>query len=110
MRFTLDYARTGLSAELPDDRVAGPLAIPPAACAPTGAPAGPAGAPGLPAPRAAAPCPPPPAPPPPPPAAAVADALARPTGSRPLAEVARGRKDACVLICDITRPVPNRLI
>src|SRR5205823_8013616 len=41
---------------------------------------------------------------------AVADALANPTASRPLAEVARGRKNACVLVCDITRPVPNRLI
>jgi nickel-dependent lactate racemase len=27
-----------------------------------------------------------------------------------LAELARGRKDACVVICDITRPVPNQLI
>src|SRR5207253_1472532 len=41
---------------------------------------------------------------------AIADALANPIGSRPLAEVARGRKDACILICDITRPVPNKLI
>ena len=28
----------------------------------------------------------------------------------PLRELARGRKDACILICDITRPVPNRTI
>src|SRR5690606_25120525 len=28
----------------------------------------------------------------------------------PLAELAKGRKSACVLICDITRPVPNKLI
>jgi nickel-dependent lactate racemase len=41
---------------------------------------------------------------------AIADAIANPIGSRPLAEVARGRKNACILICDITRPVPNRLI
>ncbi len=27
----------------------------------------------------------------------------------PLRELARGRKSACILICDITRPVPNRL-
>ena len=33
--------------------------------------------------------------------------LASPTGSPPLAELARGRKDACIVICDITRPVPN---
>jgi len=36
--------------------------------------------------------------------------LDRPTGTPSLAEVARGRKSACVVICDITRPVPNELI
>jgi nickel-dependent lactate racemase len=51
-----------------------------------------------------------PADPLPDPEAAVADALRRPTGTPPLAEVARGRRDACVLVCDVTRPVPNRLI
>jgi lactate racemase len=44
------------------------------------------------------------------PASAVAAAMQRPIGSRPLAELACGRKDACILICDITRPVPNRII
>jgi lactate racemase len=43
------------------------------------------------------------------PAAAVAQALAAPVDAAPLAELARGRRSACVLICDITRPVPNRL-
>ncbi len=43
------------------------------------------------------------------PRAAVAAALTAPTGSAPLATLARGRKSACILICDITRPVPNRL-
>lgn len=43
------------------------------------------------------------------PAAAIRDALAAPVGSAPLAELARGRKTACILICDITRPVPNGL-
>ncbi len=79
MRITLDYGRTGLPVELPEDRVVGPLAIrdvPPLAD----------------------------------PEIAVTEALARPIGSPPLAELARGRKNACVLICDITRPVPNRLI
>src|SRR5947209_8579073 len=79
MRITLDYGRTGLDVELPDDRLVGPLALRPAA------------------PLADS-------------AAAVADALARPIGTPPLAEVARGRKNACVLVCDITRPVPNRVI
>jgi nickel-dependent lactate racemase len=41
---------------------------------------------------------------------AAAQALQNPIGSRPLAELARGRKNACILVCDITRPVPNRLI
>src|SRR6516162_8059555 len=79
MRIRLDYGRTGLDVDLPDDRVVGPLAIRPA-------------------------------PPLADPDRAVADALANPIASRPLAEVARGRKNACVLVCDITRPVPNRLI
>src|SRR5215470_5017301 len=79
MRVTLDYGRTGLPVELPDERVVGPLAI-----------------------RAAAPLP--------DPRAAVEAALARPVGTPPLAEVARGRRNACILICDVTRPVPNRLI
>jgi len=42
--------------------------------------------------------------------AAIADALQNPIGARPLAELARGRRDACILVCDITRPVPNRLV
>jgi nickel-dependent lactate racemase len=79
MRVTLDYGRTGLEVELPDDRVVGPLAIRPAA--PLANPEG-----------------------------AIAEALAQPIGAPPLAEVARGRMNACILVCDITRPVPNRLL
>jgi nickel-dependent lactate racemase len=79
MRLKLDYGRTGLDVNLPDDRIVGPLEIRPA-------------------------------PPLADPAAALAGVLARPTGTAPLAELARGRKDACILVCDITRPVPNRLI
>jgi nickel-dependent lactate racemase len=79
MRIKLDYGRTGLDVELPDDRVVGPLAIRPA-------------------------------PPLVNPAAALDAALANPIGCRPLAEIARGRRNACILVCDITRPVPNRLI
>src|SRR5919199_2443468 len=44
------------------------------------------------------------------PGGAIAHALSHPIGTPPLAEVARGRRNACVLVCDITRPVPNRLI
>jgi nickel-dependent lactate racemase len=79
MRIHLDYGKTGLEVNLPDDRLVGPLAIRPAAPLPD-------------------------------PEAAVARALANPIGSQPLAEVARGRKNACILVCDITRPVPNTLI
>jgi nickel-dependent lactate racemase len=43
------------------------------------------------------------------PAGAIAGVLARPIGAKPLAELAKDRKSACILICDITRPVPNRL-
>lgn len=79
MRITLDYGRSGLEVELPDERIVGPLAIRPA-------------------------------PPLADPAMAIADALANPIGTKPLAELARGRRNACILVCDITRPVPNRLI
>jgi nickel-dependent lactate racemase len=79
MRITLDYGRTGLEVELPDERVVGPLAIKPAA------------------PLAH-------------PETAVANAIANPIGSPPLAQLARGRKNACILVCDITRPVPNKII
>src|SRR5260370_31592264 len=40
---------------------------------------------------------------------AVRRALAQPVGAPPLAELARGKRSACILICDITRPVPNGL-
>jgi nickel-dependent lactate racemase len=79
MRVTLDYGRTGLDVDLPDERVVGPLAI-----------------------RATVPLA--------DPEAAIADALSRPIGTPSLAQLARGRRNACILVCDITRPVPNRLI
>ena len=77
MKVTLDYGRTGLTVELPAERLVGPLAI--------------RDVPALGDPEAA-----------------VTDALERPVGTPALREIARGRKDACILICDITRPVPNR--
>src|SRR6187402_2221481 len=40
----------------------------------------------------------------------VRELIAQPTGSRPLAELAKNRRDACIVICDITRPVPNEII
>jgi nickel-dependent lactate racemase len=75
----LDYGRTGLTVELPSDRIVGPLAIRDV-------------------------------PPLDDPEAAVRMALEQPTGAPALARIAQGRLDACILICDITRPVPNRTI
>ncbi len=40
---------------------------------------------------------------------AIRDALEHPISARPLGALAQGRRSACILICDITRPVPNRL-
>ena len=44
------------------------------------------------------------------PADAVMDALENPIGTKPLSELARGRENACIVISDITRPVPNKVI
>ncbi len=44
------------------------------------------------------------------PEAAVRNALLHPIGTAPLGEIARGRKNACIVISDITRPVPNKII
>ena len=43
------------------------------------------------------------------PASAVRYALNNPIQSDDLKSLATGRRSACILICDITRPVPNRL-
>ena len=43
------------------------------------------------------------------PRGAVLASLAQPIGMPPLLEHARGKRSACILICDITRPVPNHL-
>jgi nickel-dependent lactate racemase len=80
MQITLDYGKTGLAVTLPDDR----LLAPPLAI------------------RPAAPLP--------DPEGALADALANPIGTRPLSALAKGKKTACVAVCDITRPVPNAMI
>jgi nickel-dependent lactate racemase len=41
---------------------------------------------------------------------AVTEALEKPIASAPLRQIAHGRRNACILVCDITRPVPNRTI
>ncbi len=79
MRCRLEYGRTGLDVELPDDRPVRELAYKDAV------------------PLAD-------------PEASLREVLAAPIGTPPLSELARGRRDACVVICDITRPVPNEMI
>ncbi len=44
------------------------------------------------------------------PAGATRAALEQPVGCEPLRQLARGRRSACILICDITRPAPNGLV
>lgn len=44
------------------------------------------------------------------PEGAVADCLRRPIGTGPLVELAHGKKTACIVVCDITRPVPNAMV
>jgi nickel-dependent lactate racemase len=44
------------------------------------------------------------------PAAAVAHAISNPIGTRPLVELARGAESVCIVVCDITRPVPNPVV
>jgi nickel-dependent lactate racemase len=79
MRVKLEYGRTGLHAELPDERIVRTLRY--------------KDAPPLPNPRDA-----------------LQAVLRDPNGTPSLAELAKGRRDACILICDITRPVPNEMI
>jgi nickel-dependent lactate racemase len=44
------------------------------------------------------------------PAAELERLFATPLGTPPLAELAQGKRSACILICDVTRPVPNELM
>lgn len=44
------------------------------------------------------------------PAGAVRHALEKPVGCPSIQELAQGKRNACILMCDITRPVPNGLI
>ena len=79
MKITLDYSKTGLEVEIPDENLVGPLSI--QRVEPLADPE------------------------------SVLDRLLQaPIGTPPLEELARGKTSVCILICDITRPVPNRLI
>lgn len=44
------------------------------------------------------------------PTEAVREALKNPVDSLPLSVLARGKKKVCILICDVTRPVPNGIL
>lgn len=79
MQVRLDYGRSGLTIELPDDLDV--TIVEPAKGVPVADPP-----------------------------AAVAAALAAPIGGRPLREMARGRKNAAVVISDKTRPVPYGIV
>jgi len=51
-----------------------------------------------------------PLPPLPNPDEAIRASFENPIGSPPLSELARGKKSACIVLCDVTRPVPNEAI
>jgi lactate racemase len=44
------------------------------------------------------------------PGAALDEAFRNPVACPPLNDLARGRERACILICDVTRPVPNSIL
>ncbi len=44
------------------------------------------------------------------PEAAIRASFQNPIGSEPLAELARGKESVCIVLCDVTRPVPNEAI
>ena len=44
------------------------------------------------------------------PESALGAVLEQPSGTPSLAVLAEGRRDACILVCNITRPVPNQMI
>jgi nickel-dependent lactate racemase len=79
MRVRLEYGRTGLDVDIPDELNARTLAYKNAEPLPN-------------------------------PHQAVRDLIAQPIGTPPLSELAKNRRDACIVICDITRPVPNEMI
>ena len=83
MKFTLDYGKTGLEVTFPEEWPDKRIVGPLAIH---------------------------PAPPLPDPESVLLNALENPIGTPSLREIAKGRKNACVLVCDITRPVPNSLI
>ena len=78
MRVCLEYGKTGLNVELPDDPVTRVLTY-----------------------KTALPLS--------DPLSSLCALLENPIASHSLEQMAQNRQDACILICDITRPVPNHL-
>lgn len=44
------------------------------------------------------------------PGKAIIESLENPIGTASLRQLAQGKRDTCIVICDITRPVPNRIL
>ncbi|KPJ57856.1 MAG: hypothetical protein AMS15_09530 [Planctomycetes bacterium DG_23] len=79
MQLRIDYGRSGLEVEIPDENLAEVITLRPM--------------PSLAEPEDV-----------------VRSSLAEPIGAPPLTEIARGKKTACVVVSDFTRPVPNKII
>ena len=79
MQVRMDYGKTGLMVELPDENLKAVLEIKDANPLLD-------------------------------PINALHKALESPIGSHSLSELAKGKSRACIVICDITRPVPNELL
>jgi len=79
MRVRIDYGKSGLEVEIPEENLSEIISLKPA-------------------------------PPLAEPEDEVRTALEEPIGTPPLGDVAKGKKRACVVVSDITRPVPNKVI
>jgi lactate racemase len=79
MKIKLEYGKTGLVVDVPDENIVGPIGLKPVVALKD-------------------------------PRSALKESLRSPIESKPLSELAKGKTSACILICDITRPVPNELL
>lgn len=79
MEIKLEYGKTGLQVNLPEENIVKILAMQPTEIIEN-------------------------------PGEKLAELLETPIESAPLSALARGKKSACIVICDITRPVPNKII
>lgn len=79
MEIKLEYGKTGLKVEVPEQNIVKILSMQPAAVVEN-------------------------------PVETLSELLENPIESAPLARLAQGKKTACIVICDITRPVPNKIL